>query len=51
MKVVEYELKNTKRITKKDKKREKESKDSEKDISFYYIVLEAIKYGQLPRTF
>ena len=35
---------------KKGKKREKESKDSEKDISFYDIMLEAIKFGILPRS-
>lgn len=35
----------------KSKTREKESEDSKKDLSFYDIMLEAIKFGQLPRSF
>ncbi|GAH50533.1 unnamed protein product, partial [marine sediment metagenome] len=49
-KVAEYELKKTRIIMKKDKKQEKERENTENEIDFYDIMLEAIKLGLLPRS-
>ena len=35
---------------KKDKKQEKEREHAENEINFYDIMLEAIKFGLLPRS-
>ncbi len=35
---------------KKDKTQKKESEDTENEIDFYDIMLEAIKFGLLPRS-
>ena len=50
MKVAELELKKAKRTMKKDKNQEKEREDTENKIDFYDIMLEAIKFGLLPRS-
>ena len=50
MKVAEYELKKTKRIMRSYKNQEKEREDTENEINFYDIMLEAIKFGLLPRS-
>ena len=50
MKVAEYELKKAKRIMKNDKNQEKEREDTKNEIDFYDIMLEAIKFGLLPRS-
>ena len=49
MKVGEYKVKKAKRTMMIDKNQEKEREDTEDDISFYDVMLEAIKFGLLPR--
>ncbi|MHA2179977.1 MAG: hypothetical protein ACXAAH_00990 [Promethearchaeota archaeon] len=48
--VAEYGLKKTIRIMKKDNKQEVDKDETENEVSFYDIMLEAIKFGLLPRS-
>lgn len=48
--VADYDLKKTRIIMKVDKKQEKEKKYSENEINLYDVMLEAIKFGLLPRN-
>ena len=49
MNVAEYKVKKAKRTMINDKNQEKEREDTEDEISFYDIMLGAIKFGLLPR--